>query len=208
MPTVLDRDRRWAFIHTPKAGGSWIMLVLRDAFPDVEILSGTESHLTLSGLRQVRELPEDIFTFSVVRSPLTWYWSWWRHWTNPTQPLPDGMNERLWRHTFEKTLRNVVAQQYPLWSRVMLPHTQGIDRVIRFEVLRPEFRAVLAKICPKASGRLLERPPRRTSPERPLTPIPADLFSDLIDLERPGMENLGYSITPSDRKKFCDGDSH
>ncbi len=71
--TALFNDR-FAFVHVPKTGGTWVAVALKATISDLQepVDPKRRGHFTWD------QLPNH-FRFGFVRDPVTWYASHWRH---------------------------------------------------------------------------------------------------------------------------------
>ena len=73
MALLLDKA---LFIHLPKTGGTFLRKVLSTYYPDANEDKPRGSHRTLATLKGQYDFN---YTFSIVRNPISWYESVWKH---------------------------------------------------------------------------------------------------------------------------------
>jgi len=68
---------KFVFIHLPKAGGSFIHNYLKNNFGEDHPIDQRCWHYPISYVKRKRPRFKDVFSFGAIRSPFSWYVSWW-----------------------------------------------------------------------------------------------------------------------------------
>lgn len=153
MAVVLPKS---LFIHTPKAGGSWVKALLTRAGTPHRLLS---PHLTHA--EAVAECPEaaGLPSFSFTRHPYTWYQSYWCFKERGNWDDPNVLDKLCRASSFEGFVMNVLERQPGMLLDFYQNYTRGVTFVSRFEHLRHSLAQVFEKTGdPLTPGQFLAVP--------------------------------------------------
>lgn len=131
------------FIHTPKAGGSWIRYVFELAQVPIQLL---RPHIGLG--EALAECPEAYGwpSFSFIRHPYTWYRSYWCFKMNLGWDAGNELDDSCKADTFPAFMGNVLERKPGFLSNLYDYYTRGVTHVGRFETLRESFSRILDQI--------------------------------------------------------------
>lgn len=136
--------KKGMFVHLPKTGGSFLRKVLTTFHQDAQDYKAKGWHRKLD---VVKEEFEHEFSFSIVRHPITWYESAWKHtkavktagigWGNENHPLSDL--EPLYDPDFSKFIDNVIEKVPGYYSKALEDYIgedyNGVDFIAKTETL-------------------------------------------------------------------------
>lgn len=155
MPSlVLPRSQ---FLHVPKTGGNWVSRVLSKLFPDAQRMQ--KRHTGLADAPR----PE-LFTFTFVRHPLTWYQSYFSY-----KRLVGWDDQNEWDllvrcESFAEFVDRAVTITPGYYSKMLRRYVGSdgieVDFVGRFELLHTDLICALEEAGESFSReRLLAVPP-------------------------------------------------
>jgi hypothetical protein len=183
---------KFAFVHVPKTGGSWVMQALNAAgVPYKTMGEGAASHVGWS------DMPERPYTFGFVREPATWYQSYWAY-VRKADEVSDNVLDRLvvTSDDFAQFVERVCSELRGSVSN-MYDHYFGppgsIDFIGHYENLHEDLLHALATAGQVVDIEAIRNcKPFNVSSEKPeLTPA---LRALIADAERPAIERFGYDL--------------
>jgi hypothetical protein len=132
-------NNRFAFIHVPKTGGTWVVQAMRNAGIDfLEMGEGPTVHVPYD------EFPESLFRFGFVRHPETWYRSHWSHkkrlgdYQDPLHPFDKAIKEtETFEEFVEQATREAPGYLSSLYEYLLGP-PGAIDFIGRYESLEDD----------------------------------------------------------------------
>ncbi len=97
---VKSKSRKFVFVHIQKTGGCSIKSALNKNIPDAQEFLGTHDP-AISGLSQMGDSWEKLFTFSVVRNPWARLVSWYSM-ISQADPATVKQNHRFWQYIWQE----------------------------------------------------------------------------------------------------------
>lgn len=193
MSLILDNC---IFLHTPKTGGTWVKSALENA----GLIRGwlNNYHTPLEAARRDSRTWKKPM-FSVVRSPFSWYSSYWKFRISSGKWDPK-MDQGLERPTFKQFLRAVAVTRPGIWTEVLnhyagRPGMKQVDRVLKQESLTEGLIKVLQEFGEEFDPEDIRSTPleRKGVPWLADQAVPDDRDEELIwEMDGPAMVRFGY----------------
>jgi hypothetical protein len=193
------------FLHVPKAGGTWVREVLKNAkLTQDELTSISSDESTEGKMRSWHCVPQDKsifdgkYVFCFVRHPLTWYQS---HWAfrkrNKNWNQGNRLDEKCQSKYFDKFISNVVKEfpeGYLHWLYGF--YTQHADFIGKVENLQQDLMKALDMAGEEHRiDDLASVTPRNVTPVKYTREAKYTLENALriLELEQKAIEEYGYS---------------
>ena len=143
-------------IHLPKTGGSFLREVIKKFEPTAKEYKQNGIH---GKLEVVKKEYEHDFTFSIVRHPISWYESAWKHiksvtisgigWGN-RDPHPLSDLDKIFDKDFSKFIDNVIREMPGYYSKALEEYLgkdfAEVDFVAKTETLYDDSAKLLDKL--------------------------------------------------------------
>lgn len=187
MPGLLIS--RSQFLHVPKTGGNWISSVLRKQFPMAQ--SMPKIHTT----RKSAPRP-DLFTFSFVRHPLTWYQSYFsykqRKGWQPENDWDKVVRRDLFTDFIEAAIAHTPAYYSKLLRRFVGKAGDEVDFIGRFESLTEDLIHALELAGEEFDADMIRHTPPVNQSHYDLHPAvyPEDLARRVLDVEAEAVQRF------------------